>query len=81
MVEKNKCFEIVKMEKVESAVAGETKISVMHLRAGLEGTLTNHFGNEIVEQVFERAMQQHHKLQSTQIHTSSTGIFVVLRRN
>ncbi|KAG6405318.1 hypothetical protein SASPL_132907 [Salvia splendens] len=78
LAEKNKCFEIVKME---NAMEGETKIAVMHLRAGLEGTLTNHFGNEIVEQVFERAMQQHHNLQSTQIHTSSAGIFVVLRRH
>ncbi|XP_047952621.1 loganic acid O-methyltransferase-like isoform X2 [Salvia hispanica] len=82
LIEKNKCFEIVKMEKMERPLLeGGTKIAVMHLRAGLEGTLSNHFGNEIVEQVFERTMQQHHKLQSTQIHTSSTGIFVVLRRN
>ncbi|XP_047982997.1 loganic acid O-methyltransferase-like [Salvia hispanica] len=81
LLEKNKCFEIVKMEKVEIAGKRDSKTSVMHIRAGLEGTLSNHFGSEIVEQVFERAIQQQHNLQVKHIDISSTGIFVVLRRN
>ncbi|XP_047973851.1 loganic acid O-methyltransferase-like [Salvia hispanica] len=79
LIEKNKCFEIVKMEKLESA--GNSENAIMHIRAGFEGTLTTHFGSEIVEQVFVRAIQHQHKLHSTLTSTSSTGIFVVLRRN
>ena len=79
LVEKNKCFEIVKMERLE--VEGDAKNAVMHIRAALEGSLNNHFGNEIVEQVFERAIQHQHKLHSALMNTTSTGIFAVLRRN
>lgn len=79
LVEENKCFEIVKMDKLE--VKGDAKNAVMHIRAALEGSLNNHFGNEIVEQVFERAIQHQHKLHSTLLSTTSTGIFAVLRRN
>ncbi|KAL1543979.1 gibberellin A4 carboxyl methyltransferase [Salvia divinorum] len=83
LVEKNGCFEIVKMEMVEaeSATDGETETAVMHLRAGLEGTLTNHFGNEIVEQVFVRAMQHQQKLHFSRTNTSTTAVFAVLKRN
>ncbi|KAL1543579.1 gibberellin A4 carboxyl methyltransferase [Salvia divinorum] len=83
LVGKINSFEIVKMEMIkgESAMEGGTETAVMHIRAGLEGTLTNHFGNEIVEQVFVRAMQHQQKLHFAQINTSTTGVFAVIKRN
>ncbi|XP_057791615.1 loganic acid O-methyltransferase-like [Salvia miltiorrhiza] len=84
VVEKNGCFEIVKMEMVDVTFKVEAEMKVMNLRASMEGTMANHFGKERVEQVFERAMQQ--KLRFTHMLDSMgdkvfTGVlFAVLNR-
>ncbi|XP_057764838.1 loganic acid O-methyltransferase-like [Salvia miltiorrhiza] len=84
VVEKNGSFEIVKMEMVDLAINADAETLVRHLRASTEGTMVKHFGKEIVEQVFERAMQQ--KLHFTRILDSMGDkvfagmLFAVLNR-
>ncbi|XP_057764851.1 loganic acid O-methyltransferase-like [Salvia miltiorrhiza] len=81
VVEKNGSFENVKMEMVDGRAHAEAESVVMHLRAAMERTIANHFGNEIMEQLFARAMQR--KLHFTQIlggTSSPASIFVVLKR-
>ncbi|KAH6817144.1 hypothetical protein C2S51_000747 [Perilla frutescens var. frutescens] len=86
-VEKNGCFEIVKMEirnarsNLESPI--NIDIALMHLRALAQGTLVNHFGNLIVDQLFERAL--HHKTKFSHMLFSagieiSAQLFAVLKR-
>ncbi|XP_057764864.1 loganic acid O-methyltransferase-like [Salvia miltiorrhiza] len=79
IVEKNGCFEIVKMEMVEPVdiATAETNV-VMHLRAAMEGTLIDHFGEEITEQVLVRAMRLPTHMMVDAAHGG--GIFALLKR-
>lgn len=87
VVEKNGCFEIVKMEirnarpNLEAPIDMES--AVMHLRALAESTIANHLGTGIVDQLFTRAIQQKtkfsHMLYSSGIHIGSQ-LFAVLKR-
>lgn len=58
VVEKNGCFEIVRMEHGGARGSMDIESAIMHLRACSEGTMAKHFGNEIVKELFERAIQQ-----------------------
>ncbi|XP_042000508.1 loganic acid O-methyltransferase-like [Salvia splendens] len=85
VVERNGCFEIVKMEFGEVAVGKvELENSIMVIRAIFEGCMANHFGAVVVNQLFVRAMQ--HKLQfaailnSAGIHGTISQIMAVLKR-
>lgn len=74
VVERNGSFEVVKMElrdAMPNTRAGDIELEsmIMHLRAFSEGIIANHFGNEMVDQLFARAVQ--HKLNYAQILLSS----------
>ncbi|KAH6779037.1 hypothetical protein C2S52_010274 [Perilla frutescens var. hirtella] len=89
VVEKNGCFEIVRMELGEAELPsngdGEVdaeRVLVLY-RAASEKTFANHFGNEIVDQLYVRAIQK--KLKYTQnLHSfgvkTSTQLFAALKR-
>ncbi|XP_057764883.1 loganic acid O-methyltransferase-like [Salvia miltiorrhiza] len=59
VVERNGCFEIVKMEFGNVVVGGtmEPESFILQMRAIFERSMANHFGNAVVHQLFERAMQ------------------------
>ncbi|KAH6755615.1 hypothetical protein C2S53_011182, partial [Perilla frutescens var. hirtella] len=88
VIEKNGCFEIVKLElgnlkgKDRDGYTDAESV-IMHLRAALEGTFGNHFGNQIADQLFLRAMQQKlhfaHILQSFDF-VAAHNFFVALKR-
>ena len=85
VVERNGCFEIVKMEFGEVSIGKvEPENSIMIIRAIFEGCMANHFGAMVVNQLFVRAMQN--KLQFAEILNSAgiqgtiSQIMVVLKR-
>lgn len=86
-VEKNGSFEIVKMEMRNARPNLEAPINiesaVMHLRALAEGTIANYLDSSIVEELFERAVDQKTRfsemLYSAEIEIGSQ-LFAVLRR-
>lgn len=82
VVEKNGCFEVVKMEMVDGPPI-DPETTVMKIRAGLEGIISHHFGKEIFQQFFVRAMPKKHYI--TEISTSfQSGVtdllFAVFKR-
>ncbi|XP_059649783.1 loganic acid O-methyltransferase-like isoform X2 [Cornus florida] len=59
LVEENGCFSIERMQMMDSrskmnAPPLDAHTFIMHLRAGMEGFFTKHFGSEIVGEMFER---------------------------
>ncbi|CAK9177073.1 LAMT/FAMT [Ilex paraguariensis] len=86
LVEKNGCFSIEKLELTEPRSKMETAFNVpaliMHLRAGMEEVFAQHFGREIIHELFERTSQKHeaisHQLESS--YMKGTQLFVVLKR-
>ncbi|KAK2978456.1 hypothetical protein RJ640_023714 [Escallonia rubra] len=62
LIGKNGCFSIVRMElttaKLKMGVPVSPQGMVMHLRTGMEGLLTKHFGSEIIDELFERTSQK-----------------------
>ena len=87
LVERNGCFSIERMEITtlrQSSIDGPAsrQACTMHLRAGMEGIITKHFGAEIIDQLFHRF---HKKIEefSDMMESSSkegTQIFIVLKR-
>lgn len=88
VVEKNGSFEVAKLDlrdAMPNTGAGDIELetAIMHLRAFSEGIIANHFGNEMADQLFARAIQ--HKLKYAQILLSSGvriagQLFAVLKR-
>lgn len=86
-VEKNGCFEVVKMEirnarpNVEAPIDIES--AVMHLRALAEASVANHLGPRTVEELFNRAVDRKtlfaQMLYSAGIQIGSQ-LFAVLKR-
>ncbi|KAF8407580.1 hypothetical protein HHK36_006714 [Tetracentron sinense] len=58
LVERNGCFCIEKIELVDISVkqanAPNAQSCIMHLRAGMGGIIGEHFGNEIIDELFDR---------------------------
>ncbi|GFP95945.1 probable S-adenosylmethionine-dependent methyltransferase at5g38780 [Phtheirospermum japonicum] len=88
LVQKNGCFDIVKMELRNARPNPQALIdiegAIMHVRAFTEGTIANHLGTQIVDQLFIRAFKQKtkftHMLHSSAIQIGSQ-LFAVLKLN
>lgn len=86
VIEGNGCFSIETMELTNpTSQVGAINVAslIMHLRAGMEGILTAHFGNSVVDKMFikisERAQEMSHLLEAR--YHNSTQLFIVLKRN
>uniref|UniRef100_A0A5B7AEZ5 S-adenosylmethionine-dependent methyltransferase n=1 Tax=Davidia involucrata TaxID=16924 RepID=A0A5B7AEZ5_DAVIN len=88
-VERNGCFSIerMKLTNPRSKIDGpfDAQKLIMHLRAGMEGIFTKHFGHEIVAEMFERTLQRSaelsHQLESLESsYMKGTQLFLVLKR-
>ncbi|XP_057804902.1 loganic acid O-methyltransferase-like [Salvia miltiorrhiza] len=88
VIEKNGCFMIERMELTDprSKVDGAIDVGslIMHMRAGMEGIFTTHFGDSVVDRMFAKAsakaQEMSHLLESTYHQSSATQLFLVLKR-
>ncbi|KAK6158989.1 hypothetical protein DH2020_006303 [Rehmannia glutinosa] len=81
LVEKNGCFEIIKMEQRNARTNTEAPIdiesAIMHLRAFTQESVANHMGTQIVDQLFTKALQQKSRF-SYMLYSSGIEIGVQL---
>jgi hypothetical protein len=86
LVERNGCFSIERMEITTPASSIDGQASrqacTMHLRAGMEGIITKHFGAEIIDQLFHRFHKKTEEFSDMMESSSKEGtqIFIVLKR-
>ncbi|KAL6970029.1 gibberellin A4 carboxyl methyltransferase [Sarracenia purpurea var. burkii] len=86
LIETNGCFSIERMElydpllKIDGPMSTPTMI--MSLRAGIEGILTDHFGSEIIDELFQRIVKGSVEISSwfESYDTKETQQFLVLKR-
>ncbi|KAI6686014.1 hypothetical protein NL676_031927 [Syzygium grande] len=87
LVEMDGSFHIEKMELLNTQTKYEGGVNaqeiVIHLRAGLEGIISKHFGSKIVDELFRRLVEKtrefSHLLESC--YKEGTLMFVVLKRH
>nr|AMJ39536.1 SABATH methyltransferase 12 [Bixa orellana] len=86
VAEENGCFRIEKMQLTNHSPRVETRIDgkaySMHIRAGMEGIFSKHFGSEIIDELFDRF---HKKIDESsdllrEASREGTQLFVVLKR-
>ncbi|XP_057509306.1 loganic acid O-methyltransferase-like isoform X1 [Actinidia eriantha] len=85
LVQSNGGFSIERMELTDpsSKIVGPLNIPavVMHLRAGLEGIFTKHFGSEIIDELYERTLDKSAEFSSRlESCCKATQLFLVLKR-
>ncbi|KAL2531635.1 S-adenosyl-L-methionine-dependent methyltransferase superfamily protein [Abeliophyllum distichum] len=68
LIEENGCFNIERIERLSEPMKNEKlnlniviKVCVSHLRAVIGGLIEEHFGNEIVEELFQLHMKKLHE--------------------
>ncbi|KAI3455091.1 hypothetical protein Pfo_011754 [Paulownia fortunei] len=87
VTEKNGCFSIERIELINprSQVNGSINVHslIMHLRAGMEGIFTKHFGNGVVEKMFNKTLAKSKEISEflEAGYRNSTQLFVVLKRH
>ncbi|GMN46346.1 hypothetical protein TIFTF001_015528 [Ficus carica] len=80
-VKRNGCFNIELMENIIHEKP-QPKVMSATFRAGLEGTFKEHFGDEILDELFDKLL--YNKLQESSLHSKSCEsvyLFVSLKRN
>ncbi|KAJ6951551.1 loganic acid O-methyltransferase [Populus alba] len=88
LVQKNGCFDIEKMELTSPGVLHESmtntssmgKAIVMHVRAGMERMLIQHFGSEIIDELFNRYARKFEEFPHHVQPSKKLQLFVVLIR-
>ncbi|XP_038687704.1 loganic acid O-methyltransferase-like [Tripterygium wilfordii] len=84
LIEKNACFSIEKMEPIHPTWNSDIRLVVLHFRAAWEGLVSDHFGNDIIDDLFDRLLK---KVMASHVFTDSTcyelivQLFVLLKRN
>ncbi|XP_007045550.2 PREDICTED: probable S-adenosylmethionine-dependent methyltransferase At5g38100 [Theobroma cacao] len=86
LVERNGCFSIERLEltnwRTEADPRGDLRACVMHVRAGFESIIRKHFGNDIIDDLFERLLKEvkesFHLIQSS--YMGGTQLSVILKR-
>ncbi|KAI3473503.1 hypothetical protein Pfo_031436 [Paulownia fortunei] len=86
LIEKNGCFSIERIEITirRSQVNGSVNVHslIIHLRAALEGIFTKHFGNAVVEKMFNKTLAKSEEISEflESCYPVSIHLFVVLKR-
>ncbi|XVF85592.1 hypothetical protein PTKIN_Ptkin17bG0129500 [Pterospermum kingtungense] len=83
IVQRNGYFSIQRIETMSKvAVSIDTRSLTMHLRAGMEGIISNHFGNKIIDELFDRFDRKAEEYSDLLNARSSAGtqLFVALTR-
>ncbi|KAM2422532.1 hypothetical protein ACFX1W_020381 [Malus domestica] len=84
-IEKNGCFNILRMEStspwLKMGHLNNRQGLIMQLRAGLGGVFKRHFGSEITDQVFDRVYEKNgelvHQIESR--CKEGTQLFIALK--
>ncbi|KAK4436788.1 Loganic acid O-methyltransferase [Sesamum alatum] len=86
LIEKNGCFSIERIEltnprsKVDEPI--DVRSLIMHLRAGMEAVFTKHFGDGVVEKMFDKTLGKSEEFSNflKSNYPNSGQLFVVLKR-
>ena len=85
LVERNGCFSFERMEITQpwarvDDLSGQA--CTMHLRAGMEGIISKHFGTEIIDELFDRYCKKHGEIIGLLESKLNEGnqLFIVLKR-
>ncbi|KAL0415565.1 UNVERIFIED_CONTAM: Loganic acid O-methyltransferase [Sesamum latifolium] len=86
LIEKKGCFSIERIEltnprsKIDEAI--DVHRLIMHLRAGMESVFTKHFGDGVVEKMFDKTLAKSGEISEflKSSYPKSTQLFVVLKR-
>ncbi|XP_042016379.1 loganic acid O-methyltransferase-like [Salvia splendens] len=82
VIENNGCFSIEKMELSKMDGPIDVAKLIMHMRAGMEGVFSAHFGDSVVDKMFakmsDKAQDMSHFFESG--YSKSTQLLVVLKR-
>ncbi|XWS34330.1 hypothetical protein CRYUN_Cryun21dG0030300 [Craigia yunnanensis] len=86
LVERNGCFSIERLELTNFQTEDDAKVDVracvMHIRAGFEWIISKNFGNDIIDDLFNRLLKKvkesFHLVQSS--YKGGTQLSVVLKR-
>lgn len=57
-VEANGCFTIERLDITETGIPTTPETTAMHVRAGLGIIISNHFGDEIMDELFDRYLKK-----------------------
>ncbi|BFG33145.1 hypothetical protein CerSpe_194210 [Prunus speciosa] len=82
LIEENGCFDILKLE-IEAAQTPAIFPSLQECRAGMENIFKNHFGDEIIELLFDRCSKNKNIAGSASLFADdglSVGFFVLVKR-
>ncbi|XP_050378095.1 loganic acid O-methyltransferase-like [Argentina anserina] len=77
LIHKNGCFDILTLEMQPPSPSPSPFHSAQEMRAGLDSILIEHFGHQIVEQLFDRYSK---KVAGRSRLAPSVGLFVILKR-
>ncbi|XP_038688358.1 loganic acid O-methyltransferase-like [Tripterygium wilfordii] len=83
LIEKNGCFSIERMEPIIHERRFNIPMIIFHMRASLEGMISEHFGKNIVDQLFDLFAK---KVVDSRIYSESSSyqamvqLFVLLKR-
>ncbi|XP_011073160.1 probable S-adenosylmethionine-dependent methyltransferase At5g38100 [Sesamum indicum] len=86
LIEKNGCFSIKRIELTNPRSKVDEPIDVhrviMHMRAGMEAVFTKHFGDAVVDKMFDKALAKCGEISEflKSSYPESTQLFVVLKR-
>ena len=85
LVERNGCFSIERMIITQPWVRVDDlsgQACTMHLRAGMEGIISKHFGTEIIDELFDRYCKKHGEfIGLLESKCNGNQLFIVLKRN
>ncbi|KAG6386000.1 hypothetical protein SASPL_154884 [Salvia splendens] len=82
VIEEDGCFSVERAEMINPRSNIRARVIVGHLRAGMEGSFTEHFGESVMEKVFGRALDKADEV-SDLLEASlrdSPQLFYVLKR-
>lgn len=81
IIHKNGCFEILKLEEQPRQI--RSLVTPEECRAGFESIIRKHFGDQIIEQLFERYSKKiaGRPPFSADDRTIAHGLFLLLKRN
>ncbi|OMO98979.1 SAM dependent carboxyl methyltransferase [Corchorus capsularis] len=86
IIERNGCFSIERLETThplsEAIVKLDPRVFAAHIRAGLSGIISKHFGNKIIDELYDRLdkkAEENSYLLNNPSYTPNQ-LFIVLRR-
>ncbi|KAF8398921.1 hypothetical protein HHK36_014786 [Tetracentron sinense] len=82
LVERNGCFSIMKLYLADSSMKHKAQSVTIHARAGMEGLVREHFGSEIIDELFNQycAKLEEYSFIFDSDYLKENQLFVILKR-